>query len=615
MMTKDNSIHIVLASSNEFVPYCATTMASILYNVAKDRYVHFYILTYDITVKNKKKLDKLKKIKDCSIEYPQFDEKLLDMFEGIHLPEHVTKMTYARILIPDILPDVDKAIFIDSDTIVREDISKLYDTDIGDNCFAMVEDVNFKNLAKRLWGEQDLSYYFNAGVMLINSFRLRNIAYLDKIKKHISLNGDKYKICDQDVINDTFKGEILRISLTWNCYHKIFVERFHCYAPDNIDEFYKICNNPAVVHFVGPEKPWLSNVKHQFKAEYYTYNRLTPYYKHPSLLQSLNKKLSQKLKKFMFSSYVKNNVYKLKIMGISVLTKKNTREKRSITIFGLPIYYKDRTYEVLIEVINYRIKCVSQQLSEQQKINGLINRKLSNLKCTIEAQKMHEKTFGSYKNTFKGKNVVLVCSGPTAKNYKMIDNAIHIGVNGAIYLENIKLDYVFAQDYTIHQLNNETLIEDVIAYSGNNCKKFLGIIPDDRLRAVYRHVERIPLRLIDKENISQYLLEDWNMHSIAYDLSKEPLGDFCGTVFSALQFILYTHPQRLYLVGWDCGAGYAYNKNQYAGSANYQIDILKRYFLPFIRVNYPDVEIISVNPVGLKGIFNDVYTSEYRSKV
>ena len=48
-MEKD--IHIVLCSSNAFLPYCATTMASILYNVDKNKLVHFYILSYDMTKK------------------------------------------------------------------------------------------------------------------------------------------------------------------------------------------------------------------------------------------------------------------------------------------------------------------------------------------------------------------------------------------------------------------------------------------------------------------------------------------------------------------------------------------------------------------------------------
>ena len=59
MMTKKD-IHILLCSSNEFIEHCATTMASILYNLSEDYIAHFYILSYDLTDKNKKKLKKLR---------------------------------------------------------------------------------------------------------------------------------------------------------------------------------------------------------------------------------------------------------------------------------------------------------------------------------------------------------------------------------------------------------------------------------------------------------------------------------------------------------------------------------------------------------------------------
>lgn len=31
----------------------------------------------------------------------------------------------------------------------------------------------------------------------------------------------------------------------------------------------------------------------------------------------------------------------------------------------------------------------------------------------------------------------------------------------------------------------------------------------------------------------------------------------------------------------------------------------------FLEIFYPDIEIISVNPVGLRGLFKDVYTQRY----
>lgn len=91
----DDVIHVVMSSSKVFLPYCATTMASILFNLDPNRKINFYILSYDIDDKDKKNLRLLSKIKECNVFFPSFDEKLLDMFTGIKIPSHVSKMTYA----------------------------------------------------------------------------------------------------------------------------------------------------------------------------------------------------------------------------------------------------------------------------------------------------------------------------------------------------------------------------------------------------------------------------------------------------------------------------------------------------------------------------------------
>ena len=57
MIKKD--IHILLCSSNEFIEHCATTMASILYNLSKDYIAHFYILSYDLFNINNESIEEI----------------------------------------------------------------------------------------------------------------------------------------------------------------------------------------------------------------------------------------------------------------------------------------------------------------------------------------------------------------------------------------------------------------------------------------------------------------------------------------------------------------------------------------------------------------------------
>ena len=86
---------------------------------------------------------------------------------------------------------------------------------------------------------------------------------------------------------------------------------------------------------------------------------------------------------------------------------------------------------------------------------------------------MHQKAFPQFKGIYTGKDVVVVACGPTAKDYKPIEGAIHIGVNHAIYLKNVQLDYLFLMDAYKARKDNE--MPDYNNYRKGKCVKFYGI--------------------------------------------------------------------------------------------------------------------------------------------
>jgi len=88
-----------------------------------------------------------------------------------------------------------------------------------------------------------------------------------------------------------------------------------------------------------------------------------------------------------------------------------------------------------------------------------------------------------------------------------------------------------------------------------------------------------------------------------------------------MQFILFTNPKKIYLVGIDCTSG---KNRHFSGLSpdnlllrNENIEIVCQNSIEewkqlkeFVSIYYPEIEIISVNPVNLKGIFKDIYTKE-----
>lgn len=230
-------------------------------------------------------------------------------------------------------------------------------------------------------------------------------------------------------------------------------------------------------------------------------------------------------------------------------------------------------------------------------MNRIIEKKLSTMI-------MHQKTFMNFKNIHQGKDIVIVASGPTLQYFKPMKDCIYIGVNKSFLSQKAKMDYLFLQDFT------GTTSGYINEASKLDCIKFYGLTSEDtRPECTIPESIRIaanayPYRT-DWEKIPNFKTE------FAYDLSVQSLG--CGgtVVFPALQFALWTNPRRIYLVGADTScAGYFDGSGKNFLVPNRLVPLYRR-FKQFAKQYYPYTEIISINPVGLKGIFKDEYTKEY----
>ena len=144
---KLNRIPVFYACDNKYAPIAATSMASLLFNT--DSFVEFYILDCNLTQKNRKKLEMLnEKFSNFSIEFIPVDANA--KFGYIQLRNYLTTACFARLLIPDLKPDLGKIIYLDCDTIVMGDIVDLYDQDLNGFAIGAVPDPNvFENPIKK----------------------------------------------------------------------------------------------------------------------------------------------------------------------------------------------------------------------------------------------------------------------------------------------------------------------------------------------------------------------------------------------------------------------------------------------------------------------------------
>ncbi len=249
------------------------SMYSVLRNTPEAK-INFIILYSDLTNQELKDIEKLKKIRPFTVRYFKIDE---NDFKGFPLATWVGIQTWFRFQIPELCPDLNKIIYLDSDTLVRKSLLSLWQMDIRNKVIAGVEDSrNVKNHISRL-KMKDKSY-FNAGVLLLNLKKLRKIAPFQKIKEYVLKHKDILKYNDQDMLNLLGDGRKMNLPIKYNYMEPWWIDASIEYTGNNKIKYEKARLDASIVHFVGP-KPNGLGCKNTYAKEWWQYAKKLPIYK------------------------------------------------------------------------------------------------------------------------------------------------------------------------------------------------------------------------------------------------------------------------------------------------------------------------------------------------
>lgn len=230
--------------------WVGTAMQSILEHT--DSKICFHIL-HDETVseENKRKLKQVAHQKGDVIEFHQIDsaefECIKDRTQGF------TIGTMFRCMLPELLPDLSKIVYLDADIFVNTDIKELWEFDICDYCLAGVVDegvIKFHtpNILYK-YPKIDRNQYFNAGVLCMNLTKIKQIGNLRDLVVEFLVNNPEATYPDQDAFNVLFHNNILYLDSSWNQF-------VYSHREENIDTL-----NPGIYHFAADVLVVYSNSK------------------------------------------------------------------------------------------------------------------------------------------------------------------------------------------------------------------------------------------------------------------------------------------------------------------------------------------------------------------
>lgn len=265
-MIEKQPVSIFFSIDSNYLPFFSVAVTSIINHMDLKRQYNIYVLHNDLTDENITKAKKLE-TNNLSINFVNVLNNLNALSSSLMVRDYYTLTTYYRLFITELFPDLEKALYLDSDTVVNTDIAELFDIDLHDNLIGGIVDgavsvvEPFQLYTKNVLGIE-ASKYFNAGIILMNLNKMRQFKFYDKFIELIK----EYKFIvaqDQDYLNVLCKDRVLFLDEAWNVMP----------IKGRIEEK----NNPKLIHYNLTAKPWhYKNL--QYEKYFWYYARQTEYF-------------------------------------------------------------------------------------------------------------------------------------------------------------------------------------------------------------------------------------------------------------------------------------------------------------------------------------------------
>ncbi|MBQ8464803.1 MAG: glycosyltransferase family 8 protein [Alphaproteobacteria bacterium] len=306
MLQAQKHIPVFYEGSDDLIAIIATSIASICYNTKS--FIDFYILDCGICNFNKKQLESLKsRFSNFSIEFIPVDLSQFEGLSGWGEKNHLD--CYARLLIPELKPNLDKIIYLDSDVIALDDINLLWLQDLENYVYAAVPDLGYseiylKNCVENL-GLLKEHIFPNAGVLLIDAQKCRKINFTQEILS-IAREKKEFLLANTEDLLSIYFGtnNYKRLDNRYNLTdRKNEIESTS--APFITNEYLKNEWQHIVFQHLSPGKAWKIATNHytgddlKLFDDFWFFAQMTPFFEGLKLRfiqKCINREISEKFK-------------------------------------------------------------------------------------------------------------------------------------------------------------------------------------------------------------------------------------------------------------------------------------------------------------------------------
>lgn len=254
-------IPVFFTTDEYYAPYLSVALTSLIANTdpTADKSYRIIIVYHDLS-KGAQDIFRSMATNHVAIELYPIESYMLESINSDRnklRQDYVTMTIYFRLFISQMFPDLDKAIYLDADTITNVDIAELYHIDLGDNLIGAVND----NFVAATPETSDYvldalgipaSDYINSGVLLMNLKAMREKHFVDRFTSLLNTYHVESIAADQDYLNVMCKGKILMLGYEWNTMMADGTE-----GPAH----------PKIIHYNLFRKPW--HYRDAINADYF----------------------------------------------------------------------------------------------------------------------------------------------------------------------------------------------------------------------------------------------------------------------------------------------------------------------------------------------------------
>lgn len=201
--------------------------------------------------------------------------------DSLNIPQqknsHISPAAYLKLLIPELLPDLDKCLFLDCDTIVQKTLTGLYNRKVpylGMTRTFKEGSVLFKRYHQKETSITNEEVYardvwYLSGMMLMNLKALRESDYLERLKEYFT-HSDLLFREDESILDICFYDWITEVPVKYNyCKGCKYPEEY------SIDE-----EDAYILHIVGKDKRYMDDYFHiPFNEDVFNISQVLSYLK------------------------------------------------------------------------------------------------------------------------------------------------------------------------------------------------------------------------------------------------------------------------------------------------------------------------------------------------